>query len=169
MVLPERLYHWTEAFNVESIKSDGLHTSLGGYLNQHEKDPGVNLTTCPSVEEWNSDIFYLARPVRIEIDTSQLDVARLGADLNSLFDENCMADMQDEDLDAEARRDQTWQNSLRFTGNIRYRRAIPPSALVGFEAFVAPRDWKMGSHELEMYGSESARPGSLADESLPAV
>ena len=166
MALPAHLYHWTEAFNVGAIRSEGLHASEGGYLGQHDSEPAVNLTTCPDVKQWNADIFYLARPVRIAIDTALIDESLLGPDLNSLFDENAMADMQDEDLDAEDPSCQTWQNSLRFTGNCRYLKAIPPSALVGFEAFAAPRDWKMGDHELELYGSELARP-QVAEDSLP--
>lgn len=159
MTIPAKLYHWTEALNVDSIRSEGLRTTVGGFINQHDDEPGVNLSTCSLVTEWNSDIFYLARPVRIEIDTTMLDAALFGPDLNSLYDESADGDMQDDELDARDPANQTAEISLYYTGNCRYLAAIPPVALTAFEAFVAPRDWKMGETEAELY--EQATPGVL--------
>ena len=159
MTIPSKLYHWTEALNVESIRAQGLHTSLGGYINQHDDEPGVNLSTCSLVTEWNSDIFYLARPVRIEIDTTQLDARLFGPDMNSVYDEGCVGNMADDDLDAQDHANQTAEISLYYTGNCRYLAAIPPSALSAFDAFVAPRDWKMQDTEAELY--EPSAPTSL--------
>ena len=155
---------------MEAIRQEGLHTSVGGYINQHDDEPGVNLTTCSSTDEWNSDIFYLARPVRIEIDTSQLDAALLGPDLNSMLDENCVGDMEEQGMDAEDPHDQTWANSLAFTGNCRYLAEIPPQALCAFESFKAPRDWKMQEAEAEFYGQEpEASEGRVADANLLGI
>jgi hypothetical protein len=126
----------------------------GGYLNQHDDEEAVMLTTCSSVEDWSPDIFYLAHPVRITIDTTQLDPALFGPDLNSLLDEGCVGAMEDQELDAYDPLQQTLENSLTWTGNCRYLAPIPTQALIAFEQFIAPRDWKMRDAEAHLYGPE---------------
>lgn len=145
--LPSVLYHWTEAACVEAIMgegAEGLRTSVGGFCGQHEDEPAVNLTETgmDPAEGWNENIFFVARPVRLTIDVSQLDPALLGPDLNSLLEDGTAAAMMDDGVDPGEAVNQTWEMSLRYAQNVRYAAPIPASAIIEARGFVAPRDWK---------------------------
>ena len=144
-LIPPIAYHWTAASAIPAIKREGLHTSVGGYEGYHGDEPGVNLTLsghAPS-EYWNANIFWIARPVRISVDTARLDHSRFGPDLNSLLNEDTLACVGPDEADLSDSRAHTLANSLRFTENFRYLGPIPPAALIAFDAFEPHPDWKL--------------------------
>ncbi len=156
-------YHWTERENIPSIQREGLRTSTGGFWDQHNDEPGVNLTATggdPS-KEWNPDIYYLKNPSRVTIDKRKLDSQKFGPDLNSLLNEDSPM-YYDSSIDPEDPQHHTLENSIKYTGNYRYNDVIPPEAIVGAQHFNAPRDWKMSNHIQTPQGSlvwPSDKPG----------
>lgn len=86
--LPRFVFHWTHARDVASIAATGLRPSPGGWMGQHDGEPAVALTLTGDdpAQNWNSNIFWILRPVRLTIDLDRLPGA-FGPGLNSLLEE----------------------------------------------------------------------------------
>lgn len=98
------LYHWTDASELHNWM-DPAHTGPGK----------TYLTQSGDVEDWNDDVPHYEKPVRVQIDHSQLDP--------NAFD----------------------QDYHGWLGNYLYHGAIPQQAISEIKSFKRPESWDMHS------------------------
>lgn len=111
--LPSVLFHWTEARLAPMIDSEGLNLA------------GVYLTTADDpAGEWNPDVPNMIHPLRVAVDTAQLDPDLFGVDEDT-----------GEGYAGPAHR------TLEASGNLYYKGSIPRSAILALDKFDAPEDW----------------------------
>ena len=111
--LPSVLFHWTEARLAPMIDSEGLNLA------------GVYLTTADDpAGEWNPDIPDMIHPLRVAVDTAQLNPDLFGLDEDT-----------GEGYAGPAHR------TLEASGNLYYKGSIPRSAILALDKFDAPEDW----------------------------
>jgi hypothetical protein len=139
--LPDVLYHWTEGDPVNRVESHGNDQSIDDLLKEGFRR-GVYLTVDGHHPIYNSNIFAMRRPVRIAIDTRQLDPSLFGPDQGAWeFDEEWAWEHEQagrtlDDISAE--------QSLRELGNVFYDGPISPEMLwytPAKDARVQDLDW----------------------------